>query len=48
MVKTTKEKNDKDYVDKIYQLKKERKPIVYIEIKHESFNTIDIGENEKT
>ena len=34
MVKTTKEINDKDCVDKTKQLKKERKPIVYIELKH--------------
>ena len=46
MVKTTKEINDKDCVDKTNQLKKERKPIVYIELKHKTFDTIDIAENE--
>ena len=46
MVKTTKEKDVKDCVDKINQLKKEGKPILYIEIKHESFDASDIDENE--
>ena len=41
MCKDTKNKSDKDCTNKIIQLEKERKPIMYIEIRHESFNNIN-------
>ena len=41
MCKDTKNKSDKDCINKIIQLEKERKPIMYIEIRHESFNNIN-------
>ena len=39
-------KTTKDCVDKINQLNKERKPIVYIEIKLKSFDISDIGKTK--
>ena len=45
MSKDTKGKSDKDCTDKINQQKKERKPIIYIEIRHESFDVNNISKN---
>ena len=45
MCKDTKDKSDKDCTDKINQLKKERKPIMNIDIKHSSFDIRSISKN---
>ena len=45
MCKDTKDKSDKDCTDRINQLEKERKPIMYKEIRHESFNINNINKN---
>ena len=37
MCKDTKDKSDKDCTDKINQLEKERKPIMYIEITNKQY-----------
>ena len=47
MCKDTKDKSDKDSTDKINQLEKERKPIMYMEIRHENFNINNIIKNEQ-
>ena len=45
MCKDTKDKSDKDCTNETNQLEKERKPIKYIDIRHESFNINNINEN---
>ena len=45
MSKDTKKKSDKDCADKINQLKTETKPIMYIEIRHNSFDKSNISKN---
>ena len=45
MCKDIKDKSDKDCTDRINQLEKERKPIMYKEIRHESFNINNINKN---
>ena len=47
MCKDTKSKSHKDCTNKINQLEKERKPVMYIEIRHESFNIYNICKNIK-
>ena len=42
MSKDIKEKGDKEGTDKINQLNEERKPITYIEIRHNSLQTSNI------
>ena len=47
MYKDTKNKSDKDCTEKINQPEKERKPIMYIEIRHNSFDISSISKNIK-
>ena len=47
MCKNIKDKSDKDCTNKINQLEKERKPIMYIEIRHKSFDISSISKNIK-
>ena len=47
MFKNIKEKSDKECIDKINQLNKEKKTIMYIEIRHNSLETDNISKNKK-
>ena len=47
MCEDTKGKSDKDCTNKINQLEKERKPIMSIEIRHNSFDINNIIKNEQ-
>ena len=47
MCKDTKDKSDQDWTDKINQLEKERKPIMCIEIRRNSFDISSISKNMK-
>ena len=47
MSEVIKDRRDKECNDKINQLEKERKPIIYIEIRHNGLETSNISKNKK-
>ena len=47
MCKDTNGKSDKDCTDRINPLEKERKPIIYIKFRHNSFDISSISKNIK-
>ena len=47
MFKNIKDKSDKECIDKINQLNKERKPITYIESRYDSLETDNISKHQQ-